>query len=281
MALAKNLNSKKLNRRNPSSKRGKRDFRKIILYSSLGLAVLLGVYGVLNLSRLVPDEDQKQDLVLSTGDRPLPEEMKIWINAKGGLNLRELPDGNSKIIAIIPNGTELVSTKLSGDWYEVKFEGKTGWVHRDYVKNFKEEDVPQKDDWKVYRSPNYGYTASYPKDWVYLSYGANKAAGLLDYVAFGLQLSDELDPNRLPPIAIKVTSDSNSVVTSLYKKKTDVVYEKSKIAGIDGFKYVFIAESGVQMTAYIVSGDSYTYILQESGGYASELERMVSEFKFS
>lgn len=278
MALARNL---KPNR--PARIRGqekKRNYKKITLYFVLGLAVLLGVYGIFNLSRLAPTKEEKKDVVFSTGDKPLPEEIRLVVNAPGGLNMRAEPSTESEVLETIPNGAELVAEELSGDWYKVTYEGKTGWVHRDYVRVVEEEQHRDtRDGWKTYQSPSYGFDVSYPKDWVSLSYGANKAANLLDYIAFGPQLSDELDPARLPPVVIKVTDDAKKAVLDVYDKKTDVSSASAKVAGIDGKRYIYTADSGVQMTAYIVSKGDRTYILEESGGYADELRGMVDSLR--
>ncbi|MDD3679051.1 MAG: SH3 domain-containing protein [Patescibacteria group bacterium] len=255
--------------------------RKVFIYSFILILVLFGLYGALNLVRLAPKEEERQDLVFDTGDRPLPEEIKIWINAKGGLNMRSEPSKESQIVKIIPNGTELTAIELSGDWYKVSYDGKIGWVHRDFIKTFKEEESNNlSGDWKSYKSAAYSFNVKYPKDWVYLSYGANTAANLLDYIAFGLQLSDQLDPAILPPIVVKVTSDSDSVVMDLYNKKTESKKEPVTISSKNSVKYTYISSSGVQMTAFVVSSGKYTYILEESGGYADELNEMAKGFNF-
>ncbi len=278
MALARNLEPNR-----PVRIRGQKkkiNYKKTALYLALGLAVLLGIYGIFNLSRLAPAEEDKKDVVFSTGDKPLPEEIRLVVNASGGLNMRAEPDVESEILKTIPNGTELVAKELSGDWYKVTYESKSGWVHRDYVRVVEEErSLDTRDGWKTYQSPNHGFSVSYPKDWVSLSYGANRAANLLDYVAFGPQLSDELDPTRLPPVVVKVTDDTKKAVSDVYNKKTDVSSTSAKIAGIDGSRYVYRADSGVQMTAYIVSKTNRTYILEESGGYTDELKGMVDSFR--
>jgi hypothetical protein len=253
--------------------------KRIIIYVLVFIFLSFGLYGILNLIRLAPKEEERQDLVYETGDQPLPEEIKIWIDAAGGLNMRSEPSKTSTIIKIIPDGTELIAIELSGEWYRVSYDGKTGWVHKDFVRTYQEdENDDTENDWKSYKSKTYGFSVSYPKDWVYLSYGANAAANLLDYVAFGLQLSDDLDPAILPPIVIKITSDTESVVNKLYSEKDDASKTEVKISGQAGTKYTYTASSGVQMTAFVVASKNYTYILEESGGYADELSMMIKGF---
>ncbi|MBW6431977.1 hypothetical protein K0A96_02210, partial [Patescibacteria group bacterium] len=100
-------------------------------------------------------------------------------------------------------------------------------------------------------------------------------------VGFGLQLSNTIDSASLPPVVIKVTSDSKEVVDSSYKSKMDSSLESVEISGIQGSKYIYTASSGVQMTAYIVTKGARTYILEESGGYSDEMAKMVKDFRLN
>lgn len=281
MALARNLKPNRIPKLKSKS-RGQISYKKISLYGLIFLVSVFGLYGVFNLTRLAPAKEDKKELVLDTGDKPLPEEIKLWIDSPGGLNMRSEPNTESEIIKIIPNGTELVALELSGEWYKISYDGKTGWVNKEYVRTFKEGEVPEKEtDWLSYKNNTYGYGISYPKDWVTKDYGANEAAKLLSYVGFGLQLSNTIDSASLPPIVIKVTSDSKSVVEASYKSKMDSNLEEVDISGIKGSKYTYTASSGVQMTAYIVTKGVRTYILEESGGYSDEMAKMLKEFRLN
>lgn len=281
MALARNLKPNRIPKLKSKSK-GQRNYKKISLYGLIFLVSVFGLYGVFNLTRLAPAKEDKKELVLDTGDKPLPEEIKLWIDAPGGLNMRSEPNTKSEILKIIPNGTELVALELSGEWYKISYDGKTGWVHKDYVRTFKEGETTEvATDWSSYKNTIFGYEISHPKDWVTKDYGANEAAKLLSYVGFGLQLSNAIDSASLPPVVIKVTSDSKEVVEASYKSKMDSSFEEVDISGIKGNKYIYTASSGVQMTAYIVTKGVRTYIIEESGGYSDEIAKMVKEFRLN
>lgn len=282
MALARNLKPNRIPKIKGSKNSGNKNYKKIAIYVLIGVAIIFGIYGILNLSRLAPAEEEKQGVIFETGDQPLPEEVKIWIDADGGLNMRSEPSTKSEILKIIPDDTELVALELSDDWYKVDYDGKTGWVHKDYVRTYNEnQETGITDGWKTYKSTSYAYSVQYPKDWVLLDYGANKAANLLGYVGFGVQLSDKLDPAKLPPVVIKVTGDTKDIVDAGYSKKTDVATSEAIISGAKGTKYVYTASTGVQMTSFVVAKGSKTYILEESGGYADELQAMVGRFRLS
>ncbi|MDR3271355.1 MAG: cell wall-binding repeat-containing protein [Peptococcaceae bacterium] len=61
------------------------------------------------------------------------EYKKGKVTAAGGLNLRETPAANGKVILTIPSGTALDITDQQGDWYQSTYQNKTGWVSAAYV----------------------------------------------------------------------------------------------------------------------------------------------------
>lgn len=57
-----------------------------------------------------------------------------FVKTKGGkLNLRESANVNSKSLAMIPNGTELLILRAEGDWYYAEYNGKYGYVSAKYI----------------------------------------------------------------------------------------------------------------------------------------------------
>ena len=60
----------------------------------------------------------------------------------GSLRLREGPSASSTILGTAQRGDMVIVIRAEGDWYQVVFNLKTGWMHRDYleldeVKNIK------------------------------------------------------------------------------------------------------------------------------------------------
>lgn len=56
----------------------------------------------------------------------------LTVNANGGLRLRETPNGT--IILVIPNGSTVEKIGADGMWYNVKYNGMTGYCYSDYLK---------------------------------------------------------------------------------------------------------------------------------------------------
>jgi hypothetical protein len=281
MTVAKNLQQYQRTGKKLKVKSFFKNHGKKIIIGLVVLSVLAGVYGIFNLTRLAPGKEDKQDVVYQTGDQPLEQKIIIYVNAPNGLNMREEPNTASKILKTIPNNTKLEASLMEGDWYKVSFDGRTGYVHKDYVRAGTEADAvaSSQTNKTSYQNTAFGYSLSFPADWVKVDYGANQAAKLTSYVGFGTQLSNELNPNILPPVAVKVTGDAVSVVNESYMAKTGVVATDTKVSGVAAKMFVFTASSGVQMSAYVVAGSGQTYILEESGGYATELNEMVSSFR--
>jgi mannosyl-glycoprotein endo-beta-N-acetylglucosaminidase len=51
--------------------------------------------------------------------------------APDSLNFRDKPNGT--LIASIPHGSKVDVLGIDGEWLNITYSGKTGWVHRDYV----------------------------------------------------------------------------------------------------------------------------------------------------
>lgn len=265
-----------------SNKKGKKNYPKIVFLVVIIAVIAFGAYGAFNLFNLAPREEDKKEIILETGDRPLPEEVKIRVVASGGLNMRSEPNTKSSILTIIPNNTELIAIEIDGEWYRVSFNNQTGWVHNDFVKNLNEDSPIEEEtlNWKRYSDSKFGYSILYPNDWVYRDFGSNQAANLLGYIGFGSQLPESIDPERIPPIVIKITNQPLEEVLVLYQKRTDATKETRDILGSLATRYTFIATSGIQMNAYIIKVQGRTLILEESGGYLGELSKMASSLKF-
>ena len=58
------------------------------------------------------------------------------------VNLRSEANTSSSILASLSNGTAVTITGVSGGWYKVSVNGKTGYVHPDYVQVSKAFPLP-------------------------------------------------------------------------------------------------------------------------------------------
>ncbi len=75
------------------------------------------------------------------------------ITCSSSVNLREQPNTTSNILSEIINGTIVVVTGKSGDWYGVSYNGKAGYVHPDYIR------VANASDWSSITGKAIGATS--------------------------------------------------------------------------------------------------------------------------
>lgn len=52
---------------------------------------------------------------------------------KGNLNLRAKSTKDSEVIAVIPDGSEIIVSESVGVWLRAKFGDKQGWVMAEFV----------------------------------------------------------------------------------------------------------------------------------------------------
>jgi hypothetical protein len=72
-------------------------------------------------------------LALTLACHVLWAQRTMYVNSANGINLREGPGTNHKTLVTIPNGSELTVTSMEGDWIKVRYEGRTGYVYKQYL----------------------------------------------------------------------------------------------------------------------------------------------------
>lgn len=265
MALARNIHRKKSKFRLPKIKK-----KSLLIFVPLFIVVL--IFAGFNLFKIIPDS-KKIEIKYETGDRPLPQVIPLWVTADGGLYMREEAVPKGKILILIPDGTKLEATETKEDWYKVTYMEKTGWVNKNYVTTTAPAEEPTK-TWNTYTDKNYSYSVRYPKDWVYVDYGENPATASKSYLAFGQQLPPQLDPINLPPIILRISTENSQKINSDYAGRGGTT-ETVTVSSLAANKYTFNSSSGIQMTTYVVTRGTNTFIIEETGGYADDLSRLV------
>lgn len=249
--------------------------KKWMIWGAVFLALVIGIFGVVSLVRVLQPKAQKEEIKVPTGDRPLPQTISLWVTAEGGLTMRENPDVKSSRLYLIPFRTQLVATESGGDWYKVTYMDKTGWVNKNFVTTQAPAEDPTK-NWNTFVNKNFGYSLRYPKEWVAQDYGANPATNSTNYVALGPQLPATLDPSKLAPVIIRITTQTKDQIETSYKNNQGAVLEPVTVSGIAASKITYNSSSGTQMTAYVVAKGSSTVVIEETGGYADELAKIIA-----
>ncbi|MEK7447349.1 MAG: SH3 domain-containing protein [Patescibacteria group bacterium] len=167
-------------------KKGKKiSKKKILIALAVLLALLLGAFG--GYLYFKNTNKPKEEPAPAKTEEPQKEETKkeVYVTADGGLNMRENPDKNAKVLILIPNGTKLTVLEEKDGWYKVEYNGQTGWVSKDFVTEQKPDDM------KTYTGTGFSpdgpkFSVKYPADWTINDYKISKTAGGLNYkIALG------------------------------------------------------------------------------------------------
>jgi len=83
--------------------------------------------------KLDAEEKIENQVETPTTDESATTENAIYATATDGLNMRKEANPDAEVLAVIPNGTKLVVVATEGDWYQVEYADKTGWIAKLYV----------------------------------------------------------------------------------------------------------------------------------------------------
>jgi len=244
------------------------------------VAIAVIAFAFYNLRGNKSAETGKVDIKLETGDRPIPKEDAVYVNADGGLSLRSDRNPNSQRLELIPNGTKLTATQELDGWYQVSYNDNTGWVSKQYTTTVVPAEDPTK-GWAVFSSTS-GYKVKYQTGWKAQDYGANTALGASSLAAF----SNQDLPTTLPvgsefiaPVTVSVSTKTIDAAQQGYATIAGVVVEATTIAGVPATKYTYTSStSNTQMTAIVFTASGKVFILAEGGGYAEDLLKMAATF---
>ena len=92
----------------------------------------------------------------------------IWVLSPVGLSLRDNSDSTGKVLATVPQGTQLTATEFrpaDPGWYHVTYNGLTGWVAAKDIHSVPPQDLVTSRGQLAYSNPGAGYYFLYPATW--------------------------------------------------------------------------------------------------------------------
>ena len=246
----------------------------VIIFSITSIA-----YGFYTFQKMKLADSSTAESNVQTGDRPLAQSQVVYVTgADGGLSLRKEADKSSQRLAYVPNKTKLETQEELNGWYKVTYNGKIGWISKEYTTTQAPPEDPQK-SWS-YCVTKYGYKIKYPLGWKYQDYGAFPVAQTVGLVAFSSQELPKTIPagsDFIAPITVEVTSRSLSEANKSFSSISGVVVEPVTINGIAATKYTYTSVlSNTQMTGLVLSSKGKTMVLNEGGGYSEDLLKMAN-----
>ncbi|MCP3028075.1 SH3 domain-containing protein [Halobacillus sp. A5] len=78
-----------------------------------------------------PDPEDPEGTYIDYPDKVKGE---VVVESGSNLNLRKGPSTDDSILKSIPNGSQIEVIGTNGSWYEIKYDGTTGWVSGEFVK---------------------------------------------------------------------------------------------------------------------------------------------------
>lgn len=259
---------------------------KMIKYFTIMLIVLVPLFfAYQGINNIKPKKDEVQKTKVETGDRPIEKELKISIKADGGLNFRKEAKKDAEKIGKIPDGTKLTVKKEIEGWYQVEFEGKEGWIAKEFTVTEEKAVEEQKEneaakDWLDFNPP-YDFSLKYPTGWSAQDYGKQLDGDSIVGFSFS-QLPTTLQPGFFMPIDVRISERARDLLESPLKSLQQKTVSDVDISGIKGVKYLYTDTSdSTEKTKIILTVKSKTLVISENGGYGTELEQILKTFKIN
>lgn len=269
--------SKKLYRMKKRPLTSKR--KRAIVAGVLAASLFLVGFGAYLLNKAKPADGQKSAIVLETGDRPLKKDLSVYVNAEGGLSLRAGRDSGSTRLELIPDKTTLAVTEELDGWYQVVYNGKTGWVSKQYTTTVAPAADPTK-DWATFTGV--GYKIKYQVGWKAQDYGANTTLYASSLVAFSnqeLPITIPTGSEFIAPVTVAISTKAIADAEKAYSAIAGAQTEAVTVAGVAGKKFIYTsAGSNTQMTVIVLAAGGKVFVFSEGGGYADDLLKMTATF---
>ncbi len=131
-----------------------------VLGSVIVTLILVGggyaVWKTFQADSVLKEDDKKEVIVPDTKKAETITQKIVYVNAEGGLNLRDTPAATGKLLVTIPNGTKLIVLEEKDGWYKVDYNGQTGWVSKEYTTDKSALE---------YANTEYGFKLTFPNSW--------------------------------------------------------------------------------------------------------------------
>lgn len=262
-------------------KRGMEPGKKKILFVLGFIFVLIVLYGIYNLKKVVPDNQEKIPLKVQTGDQPMAKKISVIINTGGGpLNIRKDHDSNSEKVGQIPDKTKVEVQEEIDGWYKINYNGTEGWISKKYTITEDSAQKTQQTDTNTQNFQGSGYTFKYQKDWNIQNYSG------LDGSVW-VALSNNQLPGEAPkgsyfiPLELKVYSSEKKPAGGF---RTDATAKKEpvNVGGVGGTRYTYInSDTSTEINVVEFERAGTVYDFYENGGYLEDLNKVLSTFTFN
>ncbi|RJO62061.1 SH3 domain-containing protein [candidate division WS5 bacterium] len=264
---------------NSRIKKGIDPKKKKILFVLGLIFIFIVLYGIYSLKRVVPDEKDKKQVKVETGDRPMAKSLSVTINTGGyPLNIRADHDEKSDKVGEIPDKTKVEVKEEIDGWYKITYNGKDGWISKKYT-ILDSDSIGQKAESGEQAFQGSGYTFKYPSGWNVQNYSG------LDGSVW-VALSNNQLPSEAPkgsyfiPLELKVYS-SDKKPTGGFRTDPSAKKEAVAVGGISGTRYTYTdSETSTEINTVEFERNGTLYDFYDNGGYWEDLKKALDTFTF-
>lgn len=240
------------------------------------------LYGGYNIKTHLPENKEKIPLKIESGDRPMAKRLKIVIKTDGyPLNLRSDSSQDSGVVGQIPDGTELIVEEEIDGWYKVSYEGKEGWVSKEYTvlkSSGKKKEEKVQTSGQIFKGDS--YTFKYPDQW-YASEYKNQDGTKWVAVSSSQLSSTAPKGDYFVPLELRIYSLEEKPETN-FKAIKSVKKSAMKVGGVKALKYTFVSpDTSTETNVVEFEYKGKVYNFYDNGGYLEDLKKVLGTFVFN
>lgn len=184
----------------PKKKKTKSDKKWLKMSGLVGLvalataAIIFGVMYFMDQQEKVEEPVQEETVAEpEENTEEVVEDNSVYISSEVGLNMREEPNTDSKVVAIIPYATKIPVLSEKAGWIETEYQNEKGWVSSEYT---------SKENPSVYENTTYGFGFEFKPSWAGYKFFEAKNTGsttaVTYYVALPTTDTSWLEPGGVP-----------------------------------------------------------------------------------
>lgn len=260
-------------------KRGMNPAKKKVLFV-LGI-IFTGIvlYGLYNIKTHIPDGKDKISIKTESGDNPIAKKISVVVSTDGyPLNMRDDHSEGAQKIGQIPDGTVLEAKEEIEGWYKVSYDGKEGWISKEYAKP-KASVVSKKavvgSTTQTFQST--GFTFKYDKNWYAKEYKKSDGTSWVAVASSQLPQAAK-ESSYFVPIKLKIYPASQKASDGFRSSKS-TKKSSMKVNGISAIRYTFIdSESSTEINVVELEKSGKVYDFYDNGGYLEDLKKILSTF---
>ncbi len=255
--------------------------KKKILFIIGVIFALVVLFGIYNLKKKVLSNNKsKIPIKIQSTDQPMSTKKSVKVNTGGGsLNIRADHSTTAKKIGEIPDGTIVEVQAETDGWYQVSYNGKTGWVSKQYVMLADVNSTGQTSSTGQTFQGN-GYTFQYSKDWNVQNYPTTDSTVWVA-ISNNQLPADPPQGSYFIPIVLKTYPD-NIKPSGGFRTDPATQQTPATVGGVSAIRYTYTnQDTSTQVNTVEFERNGVLYDFYDNGGYIDDLNKILGTFTFN